>query len=223
MLDQRMYTAQIAALQHDHTTSVADITGAESVQALAAGVLQRAPAKFALVGLSMGGIIALHMVAVAPERITHLALLDTTPHVDLPERSALRIEQIARVEEGGLQALLRHSMKPLYLAARNRKDTALLSAVMDMGLALGPDVFRRQSLALRNRPAITDVLGAVRCPALVLCGREDILCSVDVHVAMAGAIESADLLVLADTGHLSAMESPHRVSAAILDLLARTH
>lgn len=223
MLDGRLYGAQIAALQGLHSTSVADITGADSVQALAAGVLQGAPARFALVGLSMGGIVALHVIASAPERVTHLALLDTTPHADRPERRALRIEQIARVEEGSLEEVLRSSMKPLYLAARHRTNAVLLGAVMEMGLKLGPEVFRRQSLALQRRPAITASLGAIRCPTLVLCGREDVLCPVEVHVAMAKAIASADLMVLADTGHLSAMESPERVSAAILNLLARAH
>jgi pimeloyl-ACP methyl ester carboxylesterase len=169
----------------------------------------------------MGGIVALEIWRQASERVTHLALLDTTCYADRPERRELRLEQIARVETGGLREVTA-SLKPLYLSNRNRNDSGLLQAILDMGLSLGADVFRRQSLALRDRRDNSETLPTIDCPALVLCGREDQLCPVEWHAMMANAIPHADLVVLADCGHLSAMEEPEAVTAALQRLLRRS-
>jgi pimeloyl-ACP methyl ester carboxylesterase len=222
LLDGRMYSGQIAALSPAHSCRVGDISRSDSIERLAQDLLADAPARFALVGLSMGGIVALEVYRQARERITHLALLDTTPNADRPDRSALRLEQIAAVERGELSVLLQSSLKPQYLAASNRQATALLQPILQMGLDLGPAVFRRQSLALRSRRCSRDLLPSIDCPTLVLCGREDLLCPVDVHLEMASLIPRADLTVLSGTGHLSAMEAPEAVTAALKHLLRRT-
>lgn len=219
MLDRRMYAGQLAALGPEPI--VGDLTGADSVAGLAEQVLAAAPPRFALVGLSMGGIVAFEIWRRARERISHLALLDTTPYPDKPQRRELRLEQIAKVESGRLQDVLIESMKPLYLARRNRGNRRLLRSIVDQALALGPDVFRRQSLALRDRPSSVDTLPTIDCPALVLCGREDELCPVEWHAAMATAMPDADLVVLAGCGHLSTMEEPGAVTAALKRLLRR--
>ena len=220
MLDARLYAHQLAHLAGANTTMVGDLTRSSSIAELAADVLQDAPPRFALVGLSMGGIVAFEIWRQAPERVTHIGLLDTTFYPDRPERRELRLEQIARVEKGGLHEVTA-SMKPLYLSSKNRNDSRLLQAILDMGLTLGPEVFRRQSLALRDRHDSVDTLPTIRCPALVLCGREDQLCPVDWHVLMADAIPHADLVVLAGCGHLSAMEEPEAVTSALGRLLRR--
>jgi pimeloyl-ACP methyl ester carboxylesterase len=222
LLDGRLYSAQIAALSPAHSCRVADITRSDSIERLAADLLAGAPPRFALVGLSMGGIVAFEVYRRARERVTHLALLDTTPDADRPDRSQLRLEQIAAVERGELPELLRSSLKPQYLAARHRESAALLRSILEMGMDLGPEVFRRQSLALRSRGCNRDLLPSIDCPTLVLCGREDRLCPVGVHLEMAESIPRADLLVLSGTGHLSAMEAPDAVSGALRQLLRRT-
>ena len=222
MLDQRAYAGQLASLARLTEVMIGDIGQSESIVAIAADVLRTAPPRFALVGLSMGGIVAFEIWRCARERVTHLALLDTTPYVDAPERQELRLEQIAMAETGKLRELMVNSMKPLYLARKNRANRGLVKRILDMALAAGPEVFRRQSLALRNRPASIATLATVTCPTLVLCGREDALCPVDFHATMAAAIPRADLQVLADCGHLSTMEEPAVVATALRQLLRRT-
>lgn len=222
LLDARMYSEQIAALSVAYSCRVADITRSDSIERLAQDLLAEAPPRFALVGLSMGGIVALEVYRRARGRITHLALLDTTPNADRPDRSELRLEQIASVERGELPMLLQSSLKPQYLAMRNRESKSLLQSILQMGLDLGPDVFRRQSLALRSRRCNRDLLASIDCPTLVLCGREDQLCPMDVHLEMAAMIPRADLTVLSETGHLSTMEAPEAVTNALQQLLRRT-
>ena len=222
MLDRGVYNAQVTALSGATEVIVGDITRADTIAAIARDVLRDAPARFALVGLSMGGIVAFEMWRRARGRVTHFALLDTTPHVDRPERRELRLEQIATVESGRMREVLVESMKPLYLARRNRGNRRLLKRILDMALALGPDVFRRQSLALRDRPDSNATLPTIDCPSVVLCGREDALCPVEFHTTMAAAMPRAELLVLADCGHLSPMEEPAAVTAALRRLLRRS-
>jgi pimeloyl-ACP methyl ester carboxylesterase len=169
----------------------------------------------------MGGIVALELWRRARQRITHLALLDTNPYAERPQRRELRLAQIEQAERGGLRDVLVESMKPLYVASKNRGDLALLDRILEMGLALGPAVFRRQSLALRDRPDSVDTLGSIDCPSLVLCGREDALCPVAYHETMAQSMPRADLVVLAECGHLSPMEEPAAVAWALDRLLRR--
>jgi pimeloyl-ACP methyl ester carboxylesterase len=198
-----------------------DITGARSIGALAARLLANAPPRFAVVGLSLGGIIALELWRRACERITHLALLDTTPHAESATRQARRAEEIAVANGGGLRNLLVESFKPRYLARRNRGDGDLLGRILEMGLRAGTRVFEDQSLALRDRPDSVATLPTIDCPSLVLCGREDELCPPQWHAEMALAMPRADLVVLADCGHLTPMEEPDAVTHALLRLLRR--
>lgn len=221
MLDRRMYNGQLPGLAGAARVEVAELWHDDTIAAMAGRALAGAPDRFALVGLSMGGIVALEMWRRAADRITHLALLDTTPHADTPERRALRLEQIARVEAGGLRDVVVSSLKPLYLARRHREDPRLLQSIVEQALTLGPEAFRRQSLALRDRADSVSTLPTVGCPSLVLCGREDQLCPVEDHTMMAAEMPCADLVVLAGCGHLSAMEDPEAVKAALVRLLSR--
>ena len=222
MLDGRVYAGQLTSLARLTEVIVGDITRSATVGAIADDVLRSAPPHFALVGLSMGGIVAFEIWRRAGHRVTHLALLDTTPYGDHPERQALRLQQIAMAERGKLRDVLVDSMKPLYLANKNRGNAHLLRRIVDMALAAGPDVFTRQSLALSSRPESTETLGTISCPSLVLCGREDALCPVAFHTTMASAMPAAELQVLAECGHLSTMEEPAAVRVALHRLLRRT-
>jgi pimeloyl-ACP methyl ester carboxylesterase len=222
MLDGRMYASQISALAPAHRSMVADISGSNSIEGLARGALAAAPRRFALVGLSLGGIVALEIHRQARERISHVALLGTTPYADRPERRAARLAQLAAVERGELAQVLKTSMKPLYLADRNRANQELLEAILQMGIALGPTAFRNQSHALMHRSDYRGMLASIDCPAMVLCGREDQLCPVAIHIELADAMPRADLVVLSETGHLSSMEEPAAVTAALCRLLQRS-
>lgn len=224
MCDRRLWSAQIAALEAEgHPVLVPDISGAQSIHEIARQVLAQTPERFALAGLSMGGIVAFELWRQASGRITHLALLDTNAREELPERRALRGPQIEAVASGRLREVMIEEMKPRYLAERHRADRLLLDLVLDMALALGPDAFRRQSIALRDRPDSVATLATIDCPTLVLCGREDTLCPIEYHLAMAERIRGADLVVLGDCGHLSPLEAPEAVIFELRRLLRRVH
>ncbi|MEO1307942.1 MAG: alpha/beta hydrolase, partial [Pseudomonadota bacterium] len=69
MCDARLFWPQITALSPTRSVQVAPLTGAASMGALAARVLDHAPRRFVLVGLSMGGIVAMEILRRAPDRV----------------------------------------------------------------------------------------------------------------------------------------------------------
>lgn len=213
MCDERMWKAQVRDLPQ--STHIPSLAGFENFSEMATSILESAPDQFGVAGLSMGGILALEMWRQAPERITHMALIDTNPFADAPERKSLRLQQIEAALNGGLRKLATQQLKPLYLAQSHRDDDELLDLILDMALDLGPEVFRTQSIALRDRVDSVETLPDINCPAVVICGAEDTLCPVAYHEYMATKIPGAELIVIDDCGHLASMEQPDIVTAQL--------
>ncbi len=214
MCDARLFAPQVGGLGGRRAVHLAPIAGHASIAALAAEVLSHAPPRFALAGLSMGAVVAMEMVAQAPGRVERLALMDANPLDEPPERRAARDRQIAQVRAGGLRDVICDEMKPLYLAEGPGK-AAILDLCLAMALDLGPEVFERQSIALRDRHDRRPVLRGVRVPTLLLCGREDRLCPVERHELMLNLIPGARLEVIEGAGHLPVLERPDETTAAL--------
>jgi len=214
MCDARVYTPQIAAFCGDRTLHLPVLRGADTTEGLAHRILVNAPERFALAGLSMGGIIAMEVMARAPERVERLALLDTNPCDELPELRARRSPQIERVRNGGLKEVMSEEMKPNYLAD-GTDMRMILDLCMRMALDLGPDTFISQSLALRDRPDRREVLRGIRVPTLIMCGREDRLCPLSRHEFMRDLVPGSRLEIIEGAGHLPVLEQPQRTNEVI--------
>ena len=219
MCDARLFGPQIEAFSANRPVQIAEIRSHDSIAELARTVLISAPLRFALAGLSMGGIVAMEIMAQAPERIAKLALLDTNPRAELPEVAAGRQPQMDRVAAGDLLAVMRDEMKPNYLADGPDR-TSILDLCMKMALALGPEAFLRQSRALRDRPDQQDTLRQVAVPTLILCGREDRLCPVDRHELMRDLVPDSQLEIVDGAGHVPTLEQPKKTTDAMLRWLA---
>jgi len=217
MCDARLFAPQVRCLiTRGYDCRVAELTDASTIERMASRVLQQAPSRFALVGLSMGGIVAFEIMRQAPERVSHLALLNTTARRDAA--GSARKDQMKRVVGGDLSLVIREELKPQYLAPQNRTP-ALLDLLDRMGCHLGEDTFVQQCMALTIRRDAFDVLEQIACPTLVLAGQEDRVCPVDRHMEIASRISDAELKVLPQCGHISTLESPDRVNGALMDLL----
>ncbi|MGB5559182.1 MAG: alpha/beta fold hydrolase [Paracoccaceae bacterium] len=213
MCDARLFAPQIKALS-DRLIFVPELTGHDTIRELARTVLETAPPRFALAGLSMGGVVAMEILAQAPDRIKKLALLDTTFLADAPANHAIRTRQIADVRAGRLADVMRDEMKPNYLIDSPDKP-AILDLCMQMALDLGPEVFANQSKALRDRPDRQDVLKTVTQPTLIICGREDRLCPPDHHHLMYSLIPHSQLVIIDRAAHLPTLENPTDTTAAL--------
>ncbi|MDU9004417.1 alpha/beta fold hydrolase [Sedimentitalea todarodis] len=214
MCDARLFGPQIDAFSGRHPITLAPINAHDTVAALAADILTWAPQRFAMAGLSMGGIVAMEVLRQAPDRVVRLALLDTNPLAETDAVKSRREPQIGTVRAGGLRAVMRDEMKPNYLTDGPRRG-AILDLCMAMAESLGPEVFIRQSRALQTRPDQQQTLRAFSGPSLVLCGRDDALCPVHRHELMASLMPQARLEIIEDAGHLPVLEQPEQTNAAL--------
>jgi pimeloyl-ACP methyl ester carboxylesterase len=222
MCDWRVFAPQLQSLVcAGDGPLVGDLTRSSSIEGMATHVLETAPPRFSLAGLSMGGMVAVEMCRQAPERVLRLALLDTNMLAESPDRRRLRQEQTARVRRGELEDMVRTDLAPSYFSVAARARPDLVRTVVDMALALGPDVYLRQVEALKHRPDLRPVLPRIGCPTLVLCGDADELCPPVHHAEIAAALPCAELRIIPECGHLSTLEQPGAVSAALGDWLTR--
>jgi pimeloyl-ACP methyl ester carboxylesterase len=222
MCDARLFAPQVTALAPEHDVVIGDLTGSDTIEGMAAQIIADVQApRFNLAGLSMGGIVAMEIVRQAPARVLRLGLIDTNHHADAVEKAPVRQRQICDVRAGGLRDVIVEEMKPVYLAEQNRRNEALLKLLTQMAMGLGEDAFVSQSLALLNRPDQSATLGAFRGPALVLCGAEDCLCPPDRHREMAGLLQFSELKIIEAAGHISTLEQPTAVNAALRQWLKR--
>ena len=221
MCDERLFAPQISELSKQREVHFAQISGHDTITELAADVLNNAPAVFALAGLSMGGIVAMEVLSQASERVERLALLDTNPLAELSDVAKRRGPQIDAVKNGQFKEIIRDEMKPNYLFDGVKKPETL-KLCMDMALDIGPDAFIRQSIALRDRVDQKNTLRTYKRPALVLCGRHDVLCPLERHELMHTLLENSKLEILEDAGHLPTLEQPKITTIALASWLEDT-
>ncbi|MEX1252019.1 MAG: alpha/beta hydrolase [Hyphomonas sp.] len=218
MCDERLFAPQIKSLTAaGHACHVGNYGAGASIDRIAHELMKNAPARVALVGLSMGAIVALEVWRQFPERVTHMALLNGTARADAAGPS--RKSQLRQVVEGGLSNVLRKELAPRYLAVGHNSEhlTELIAA---MGQRLGPEAFVRQSVALMTRQSQLELLPSISCPVLVVAGDEDAMCPLSRQEEMAAAIKAAELCILSPCGHISTLEQPEHVNAALLRLLS---
>lgn len=223
LCDANLFTAQIAALSDIADCVIPNITGSDTLAEVAQDVLRQSPRKFALAGLSYGGIIAFEMMRQAAERVSHLALLNTTPK---PPSSETKLKQqgfIAMVHQGKFKEITTDYLKDTMLHPRHRNDLALRKWVLQMAESVGIEGFVNQIKAQLARPDSTSDLPNITCPTLVLTGREDELCTVALHEEMAGSIPHSQLLIVEECGHLSTLEQPQIVTDAMRQWLQREY
>lgn len=214
MCDARLFAPQVADLGRDRVVSVAPITRGERIEEIASGLLDHLPGRFALAGLSMGGIVAMELLRRAPDRVTRIALMDTNPLAETPQSSVGYEPLIAKLRAGMVAEAVDMVLGEGVLAPGAHR-LEVLAQVMEMAAALGPDALVRQVRALQRRRDYQAVLRRCQVPALVLCGAADTLTPPRRHAFMAGLIPGATLRMIDGAGHLPVLERPAETNAAL--------
>ena len=213
-----VFAPQVAALWPHGPITIASTLEGDTIAGMATAILDTAPPRFALAGISMGGYICLDIMRQAPERVTRLALLDTSARPDTPDQTAQRYVLIAQARPENFEALL----APLYdamLHPEHRNDPVLRATNLRMGLTVGVDGMARQLRAIMGRSDSRPSLSAITVPTLVLVGDSDPFTPPELSGEIAEAIPEARLVVVKTSGHASTLEQPEAVNRALIEWL----
>lgn len=214
---EALFASQIVAFA-DRPIMVADQRSHDSIEAMAAGLLAAAPERFSLIGLSMGGYVAMAVLRQAPERVTRLALMNTNARNDRPDQTERREFLVDLTRKNGfnkIPALL----YPGFVHERHEDNEDLRAIVREMAMDCGPDAFIRQQAAIIGRIDARPYLSQITCPTLVVAGDGDRLMPLETADEIRQGIAGSRLEVIEDAGHLTPLEAPERVTAVLRDFL----
>lgn len=221
--DAAVWTPQVNALSDRMNCHVADYGLRDSLTDMAQHVLDTAPsATFALAGHSMGGRVALEVMRLAPQRVLHLALLDTGTHplaegdAGVKERAG-RMALLQTAERKGMRTMAEQWAKPMVHPSRH--GTPLFDAVLNMLERSSAEQYAAQINALLTRRDAAPLLPGITCPTLVLTGRDDLWSPPEQHERMAALIKGSQLCIVEQCGHMSTLEQPGVVNAAFAQWL----
>jgi pimeloyl-ACP methyl ester carboxylesterase len=221
LTDERLYAAQVAALEPGYECRVFAFREHDTLGAMAEELLSNTPRRFTLLGLSLGGYLSFEIIRRELPRIERLVLMDTTAVADTPARRAGRDADIAKVRAGGIEALI-PELAPRWMHPAHAKRPDLAGLMADMARSIGARGQLHQQRAMMARPDSHADLERVSVPALVMCGRQDPVTPVPDHEAMAARIPGARLEIIEDCGHLSTIERPDAVNRILIDWLQET-
>lgn len=218
LCDARVFAPMLADLGIPAPTMT--IGGAESAPEMAERILAAAPPRFALCGFSLGAIVALEMIAQAPERIDRLALIGGNARQMSPSTAEARRLAVAIAASEGCASFVATAWDASVTAAR-REDRGLRAELEAMAAAVPLNVFRQQVEISINRRDSRPRLGQIAVPTLVVCGEEDQICPPELSIEIASAIPAARLVVVERAGHYVSLDQPTIVAGEIRDWLAR--
>jgi pimeloyl-ACP methyl ester carboxylesterase len=217
--DAAVWEHQARHLRDLAIITIPDHGALDSLPAMAEAILKPAPERFALAGHSMGGRVAFEVFRQAPDRVLSLALLDTAfaprrTGLEGEEEAAARYRLLEKARKEGMRAMGAEWVQRMVHPDR-LSDSGLVNAILEMIERKTPDIFAAQIKALLERPDATAVLPQIQCPTLVLCGREDAWSVLAGHEKMVSLIPNGRLVIIEHCGHMSTMERPVEVSAAM--------
>lgn len=192
----------------------------DSFSGMAARILEAAPDRFSLAGLSMGGYVCMEIMHQAPERVERLALFDTSGRADTEEQTKRRSALIELATIGKFKGVTPRLL-PLLIHKGRQDDAALTTTIIDMAGRVGQGGFLRQQTAIMNRPDRREEMNSYDLPTMIVCGREDALTPLELHEEMASLIPQSRLCLIEECGHLSTLEQPHAATALMRDWLLR--
>ncbi len=214
----RIYEHQALALGSDRTVLFADHAAHDTMSGTAKAVLAAAPAKFALVGTSMGGYAAFEIMRQAPDRVGALVLLSTSAKPDAPEKSAARRDQVKTAQDKGVRAVS-DALYPKLVHPARAEDAPLYAVFDAMAKTTGADGFARQIEAIIGRADSRPLLAQIHVPTLVVAGADDELIPPDHSAEIADGIKGARFEKIPHCAHMGMIELPETYTTLLRDFL----
>jgi pimeloyl-ACP methyl ester carboxylesterase len=211
---RRVFEQQIEALSDVADCIVPELWHHDTIGAMADATLAAAPLTFALGGFSMGGYVAFEILRRAAARVERLALIDTQATPDSAESTKRRRALLDQTKIGRFHGVQR-TLLPQLVHRRHINDAAITQPIFDMAQEIGADGFVREQRAIIDRSDSRHMLVDIDIPTVVIVGRQDQVTPMPRSEEMAADIANSRLVVLEECGHMSPLEKPAEVTAAL--------
>ena len=217
--DGTVWRRTMAELGDSLPCLVGDTLSDTTLTGMARRVLAQAPERFALAGVSMGGMVALELIRMAPDRVSHLALVDTTASPDALSRKAYRI--LANLVLATSRDYRRLAERSLASLVHPSTASDVRDELVEMSVRVGAKAYVRQNRAVLMRADLRGIVPHIAVPTSVIVGEEDRMTPVaraqEIHKLAPGST----LHVIPNCGHLPPIERPDVVATLVRSLLER--
>lgn len=218
LCDAALWAHQTKHLDDISDPRVMDLSHHDSIALMARSILETAPPRFALAGLSMGGYVAQEIMRQDPSRVIKLALINTSARADTTENLERRRGLIALAKTGKFKGVT-PKLLPYLIHESRLQDPDVADVILKMAERMGREAFSRQQTAIMGRIDGRESLKAINIPTLVISGRQDKTTPPEVATEIASLIPNAHLSIIEDCGHLSPLERPQAVTALLAQWL----
>ncbi|MEM9846427.1 MAG: alpha/beta fold hydrolase [Bacteroidota bacterium] len=215
LCDATLFQHQKVALSDLANCIDGDHSSSDDLRVVAANLLDQVEGDFGIMGLSYGGIIAFELLRQAPKRIKKLILLNTNHKKPSEKTRAAQQRFLGMSQLGEFRSITTDFLKDAMLHPKHAAQPAMRALVLKMAMNTGSEKFFRQVKAQLNRPDSTPDLPQIKCPTLIMTGREDQVCTPALHQEMADLIPNSSLAIIEECGHLSTLEQPESVNTVI--------
>jgi pimeloyl-ACP methyl ester carboxylesterase len=218
--DGAVWRRTVAVLGDRVDCLIGDTHSDDTLASMAGRILDQAPERFALGGVSMGGMVAMEVMRRAPERVSHLALVDTNALPDTLGRKLYR--HLANLVVGTARDFRRQAEGSLGSLVHPDAPQDVRAELVAMSLRVGARAYVRQNRAVIARGDLRAVLPGIRSPTFVIVGQDDQMTPVGMSREIQRLTPGSTLHVIANCGHLPPIEKPDAIAALLLELLQRS-
>ena len=214
MLDDSLWDELLAPLSADRDVYLANLKSGQTIAEIAQQIALKAPARFVLIGCSLGGYIARSLVEQFPERVAALILIASSLREDTPEQKRYKEQAVRATNASNFRGLSTGTIAKS-LHPNRASDKPLIARLQHIGAQLGYGEFAKQSLLDRSGL----LAEKIRCPTLVIAADQDGLRSAEEAQELSQSIKGAQLKVVQDTGHMIPLEQPQALAIIIAQWL----
>lgn len=188
-----------------------DISATGDMTTYASDLLQDLPPRFCLIGFSLGGLIALEMIAQGPDRIAGLALICAGFGAETEAGAKTRRADEVRAEKIGMAGHAAQDIWPRFSA----QSQAHAAEFLDMAQVIGLDLYRCQNDLAISRHDSLPRLGKIDVPVLLVTGDKDPLCPPMRHEIAEGKIANVKRVIIERAGHMICFDKLDELSRLI--------
>jgi 3-oxoadipate enol-lactonase len=173
-----------------------------------------------LCGFSMGGYIMWQFLRQFPERVKAFVPCDTRAIADTPEAKAGRLKSADEVMKSGVESVVTAMLPKLIAESTRENQPQVVEELTAIMRSCPPEAVSAALRGMAERPDVSAELGSFAQPALVIVGADDAISSSKEMKGIADNLPNAKFVEIPNSGHMTTLENPGAVNAALSEFIA---